>query len=352
MIDKALALRHGAAERVRRERALLDRLRGAPSVTRLLFTFQDARAVYLALEHVPGGELYDQVRLRGRLPAADARFYAAEVVLALGELRAARVVHRDLKPENLLLDAGGHLKLIDFGSAAELAEEAVVPRPRAAAAEEHEEEAEAREQPPPAQEEEDERGDGAAAASTAAAAAASPPPAAGPRLPFAPPRAAAARTTSLVGTADYVSPEVLRNEPLSCAADLWALGCVLHQLLAGRPPFQAASEYLTFQAAVAGEAAPLPADAPPAAAALVAALLAPDPAARPGAADLAELRAHPFFEGVDWAGLRAGPAPTPAPRGASSNDGSGASSFDWELASLAAALPGAEAEAGPGAGGA
>ncbi len=343
MIDKAFARRHGAAERVRRERALLDRLRAAPSVARLLFTFQDARAVYLALEHVPGGELYDQVRLRGRLPAADARFYAAEVVLALGELRAARVVHRDLKPENLLLDARGHLKLIDFGSAAELAEEAVVPRPRAAAAEEHD--GEAREQPPPVQEEDDEPGGGAAAASTAAAAAASPPPAAGPRLPFAPPRAAAARTTSLVGTADYVSPEVLRNEPLSCAADLWALGCVLHQLLAGRPPFQAASEYLTFQAAVAGEAAPLPADAPPAAAALVAALLAPDPAARPGAADLAELRAHPFFEGVDWAGLRAGPAPTPAPRSASSDDGSGASSFDWELASLAAALPGAGEEA-------
>ena len=72
---------------------------------------------------LPAGELYDQIRLQGRLPEATAAAYAGEVVLMLRYLRQQGVVHRDLKPENLLLDGEGHLKLIDFGSAKQLAPE-------------------------------------------------------------------------------------------------------------------------------------------------------------------------------------------------------------------------------------
>jgi len=57
-----------------------------------LCLLQDARSLYLGLEHCPNGELYDQIRLKGRLEEAAARFYAAEVVLMLGNLRQHAVV--------------------------------------------------------------------------------------------------------------------------------------------------------------------------------------------------------------------------------------------------------------------
>jgi 3-phosphoinositide dependent protein kinase-1 len=75
------------------------------------------------------GELYDQIRLRGRLSEPVAAFYAAEVVLMLEHLRSKALVHRDLKPENLLLDGDGHLKLIDFGSAKQLGPNEAAPTP-------------------------------------------------------------------------------------------------------------------------------------------------------------------------------------------------------------------------------
>ena len=103
-----------AARRRRRCRELRNLGRHAAAPTCVL------RALYCHCT-AAAGELYDQIRLAGRLEEPAARFYAAEVVLMLEALRGRGVVHRDLKPENLLLDAAGHLKLIDFGSAKQLA---------------------------------------------------------------------------------------------------------------------------------------------------------------------------------------------------------------------------------------
>ena len=56
-----------------------------------------------------------------------------------------------------------------------------------------------------------------------------------------------ARRNSFVGTAQYVSPEILTNSGSSKASDLWALGCIIYQMVTGIPPFQAQNEYLIFQ---------------------------------------------------------------------------------------------------------
>lgn len=73
------------------------------------------------MEFHPGGDLLSLLsRHEGILAEDEARFYSAEMVLALHTLHSMGYVHRDIKPENVLLDRLGHIKLADFGSAAKL----------------------------------------------------------------------------------------------------------------------------------------------------------------------------------------------------------------------------------------
>ncbi|KAI3424807.1 hypothetical protein D9Q98_008193 [Chlorella vulgaris] len=359
VVDKQYIVRHRVVDYIRRERQILDTLQ-YDGIATLFFTFQDAYSLYMGLEYCPNGELYDQIRLQGRLPEASAAVYAAEVVLMLEHLRSHRIVHRDLKPENLLLDAQGHLKLIDFGSAKQLApDEAALPAEAAAHSSAGDEAAHGAAADSPEAEAEAEAGgkpDVAAqeAGTAEPAAQASPGDAPVPkvaevaevRTPFQSEAGSkpgqvkeerAKRAVSLVGTADYVSPEILNNCAVTTAADLWALGCVAYQMLSGRPPFKSPSEYVTFQKIVDADYE-MPKGISQAAADLLRGLLQVKPANRIGAADLAELKAHPFFEKIDWQKLRSQPAPEFVPD-LEPSMGSASSSFDWELQSLASALP-------------
>jgi len=86
-------------------------------LVRLLYAFQDPKYVYLAMEYVPGGELFYYIRLYGNLSTEITRFYCAEIILVIEYLHSRNLIYRDLNPENILLDSEGHLKLTDFGFA-------------------------------------------------------------------------------------------------------------------------------------------------------------------------------------------------------------------------------------------
>jgi serine/threonine protein kinase len=75
--------------------------------------------LYFVLDYAAGGELFFHLSRMKKFPESMAKFYAAEIAMALDALHAHDVVYRDLKPENILLDEEGHIKLADFGLAKE-----------------------------------------------------------------------------------------------------------------------------------------------------------------------------------------------------------------------------------------
>ncbi|CAI9620531.1 unnamed protein product [Staurois parvus] len=114
-----------------------------------------------------------------------------------------------------------------------------------------------------------------------------------------------ARANSFVGTAQYVSPELLTEKSACKSSDLWALGCIVYQLVAGLPPFRAGNEYLIFQKIIKLEY-DFPEKFFPRAKDLVEKLLVQDPIKRLGCEELGgfgPLKAHSFFDGITWKDL-------------------------------------------------
>lgn len=367
IIDKHLILRHKQTKYIKNERFLLDKI-NYEGICDLHFTFQDQNSLYLGLELCQNGELYDQIHKRKQIDVQDARFYAAEIVLMLQRLRQEKVIHRDLKPENLMLDAKGHLKLIDFGSAkflGELPSGANLP-PAVDLEQPAKSASKANSALPDGQILSNSRSGNAdkavpaRAASDASSAASQPssvhmtgssaavPMGALPskslgasgELGVSQAQAEAAsgvaqrstsqRATSFVGTADYVAPETLNNQAVTYAADLWALGCVMYQMLVGKPPFKAGTEYLTFQLISAGQV-DMPPSLPSHAQDLLRRLLLPDANKRLGAENLQDVMKHPFFDKIDWENTRKQTAPkfVPVKKNTAEED-----AVDWELTSL------------------
>lgn len=108
---------------VREERDIMVLGRKCEWITRLQYAFQDRENLYLVMEYLPGGDLLGLMIRHGAFDEELARFYLAEIALAVNALHGLGFVHRDIKPENLLLDRCGHLKLADFGASIALSED-------------------------------------------------------------------------------------------------------------------------------------------------------------------------------------------------------------------------------------
>ena len=178
-----------------------------------------------------------------------AKFYTAEIVAAMEHMHSLNIIHRDLKPENILFNDHMHIQITDFGTAKEIDESVSASEPR---------------------------------------------------------------TSSFVGTAQYVSPELLNDKQTCIASDLWALGCIIFQMLTGKFPFQAPNEYLTFQQIINCRYEFPEEGIDPEAKDLIQKLLKLDPKDRIGSEQSGGydvLKSHPFFDGVDWDNITTTTAP-------------------------------------------
>ena len=84
-------------------------------VVKLYYSFQDREHLYFVMEYIPGGDMMGRLQKEGIFSVALARFYIAELVLAVESVHSMGFIHRDIKPDNILIDKDGHIKLTDFG---------------------------------------------------------------------------------------------------------------------------------------------------------------------------------------------------------------------------------------------
>jgi serine/threonine protein kinase len=246
---------------VRHERQILADVRGHPFITDFVASFSDHDFLYILLDYVPGGELFTYLRKFRRFDEDMARFYAAEIVLVLEHLHEHQggIAYRDMKPENLLLDAEGHVKLVDFGFAKRLGN--------------------------------NESGH-------------------------------PVETYTLCGTPEYLAPEVIHNKGHTTAVDWWALGILIYEFLTGYPPFWHQNPIEIYKQCVSllpslfSLGQPLtrfrivekpivfPQDPPISDAAkdIIRSFCTVDRSRRLGniSGGSAKVKAHPFFAGVDW----------------------------------------------------
>ena len=198
MLQPELAARGDFVARFDREARAAVKLR-SPHVARVLdVDALDDGTPYLVMEFLEGRDLSAEIAARGRLPVAEAVDYVLQTCDAMGEAHRQGTVHRDLKPSNLFLasdERGRVVKVLDFGIS-KVVEEGSAP--------------------------------------------------------------SVTSTFSVLGTALYMSPEQVRSaKHVDARSDVWALGVILYELLAGRSPFVAPSATAVAAAVVADAPVPL-----------------------------------------------------------------------------------------------
>lgn len=114
MLNKKSIIERGEMDHTKSERAILQNAEH-PFLMCLHYSFQTPDKLYFVMDFVNGGELFFHLQNEQFFDNNRAKFYAAEIVLALDYLHSRGIIYRDLKPENLLLDMDGHIKVTDFG---------------------------------------------------------------------------------------------------------------------------------------------------------------------------------------------------------------------------------------------
>lgn len=117
VMAKSTILKHKMVHQIKREISIMKIVRH-PNIVRLLEVLASQTKIYIVLEFVTGGELFDKIVHQGKLSENETRRYFQQLIDAVAHCHSKGVYHRDLKPENLLLDSHGNLKVSDFGLSA------------------------------------------------------------------------------------------------------------------------------------------------------------------------------------------------------------------------------------------
>uniref|UniRef100_A0A5F8AEZ3 non-specific serine/threonine protein kinase n=1 Tax=Macaca mulatta TaxID=9544 RepID=A0A5F8AEZ3_MACMU len=251
-------------------------------VVRLYYSFQDKDNLYFVMDYIPGGDMMSLLIRMGIFPENLARFYIAELTCAVESVHKMGFIHRDIKPDNILIDRDGHIKLTDFGLCTGFR---WTHDSKYYQSGDH-----------PRQDSMDfsnEWGDPSSCRC-------------GDRLKPLERRAARQHQRclahSLVGTPNYIAPEVLLRTGYTQLCDWWSVGVILFEMLVGQPPFLAQTPLETQMKVINWQTSlhiPPQAKLSPEASDLIIKLCR-GPEDRLGKNGADEIKAHPFFKTIDF----------------------------------------------------
>jgi serine/threonine kinase 38 len=254
-IKKELLAKKNQIIHVRNEQLFMSKVK-SPWIVDLKASFQEDDFLYLVMEFLPGGDFMNLLIEKDKLTEEEARFYIAELILAVDSIHKLDCIHRDIKPDNILIDKNGHIKLSDFGLAKvsdKLYEQNSV---------------------------KDEN--------------------------FNPKKMTHKKLYSCVGTAYYVAPEVLNKKGYGQEIDWWSVGVIFFEMLVGYAPFCAQeTQEVCFKILNWEKYLQIPPEIKLSNEAndLIKRMIS-DPNKRLGKNGADEIKAHPFFKGVDWEHIR------------------------------------------------
>ena len=223
----------------------------SPWIVKLKASFQEGDFLYLVMEYLPGGDLMGLFVAKDVLTEDEAKFYICEMILAIDSIHELNCIHRDIKPDNVLIGKDGHIKLTDFGLAKisdKVFKEDIIDYKVEEKKKRHN------------------------------------------------------RNYSCVGTAYYVAPEVIMKKGYGKEIDWWSLGVIFFEMLAGYAPFCSKKtqdvcfkithfeQYLRFpsKCKISDTCKDLIFK------------LVNNSEVRLGKNGSGEIKAHPFFKGINW----------------------------------------------------